>query len=310
MTHPKVTVIGSINCDISFTVQNFPASNETILAQGSCLSMGGKGLNQAVAAACTGAQTAMIGCVGDDTFGHKSMTYARDNALNTSGLKTSFENPTGTAGILVNQSSDNMIVVAPGANADLTPEDIHAHKALITDADIVVAQMEVPGNAVRAAFDLARKAQVAILFNPAPATPEANALVPYADIITPNESETQTLTGIYPKDEDSAHRAAQALCTMGAKTALITMGATGCYLYTKGHGTLIPAFPVRAIDPTGAGDVFNGVLARCLASGDDLPMAARAASAAGALSVMQAGAEGAAPTWAQIQSFLRQMKPE
>jgi len=309
MTYPKVTVIGSINGDISFAVDQFPRPNETILAKDSALCMGGKGLNQAIAAACAGAKTAMIGCVGTDSIGDKALGYAKDNGLDLAGIKRVAHTSTGTAGILVNTDRENMIVVSPGANACLSVDDIHAHASLITGADMVVTQLEVPPDTVRAALDMAAKAGVRTVFNPAPATPAAANLIACADIITPNESETQTITGIYPQDEASALEAARALCARGAKDVLITMGEAGYYVFSQGKGEYVKAFAVKAIDPTGAGDVFNGVLAKVLADQGSLRMAARHASAAAALSVQCAGAEGAAPNWPQIQDFLAQNAP-
>ncbi|MDQ7019938.1 MAG: ribokinase [Robiginitomaculum sp.] len=309
MKHPKVTVIGSINGDISFAVDQFPRPNETILATGSALCMGGKGLNQAIAAARAGATTTMIGCVGTDSIGDRALGYAKDNGLDLTGIKRVSHTSTGTAGILVNTDGENMIVVSPGANACLTADDLHRHKGLITGAEIVITQLEVPPGTVRAALDMATKAGVRTVFNPAPATPEAADLIAYADIITPNESETQTITGIYPHDEASASEAAKALCARGAKDVLITMGEAGYYVFSQGEGEYVKAFAVKAIDPTGAGDVFNGVLAKVLASHASLGEAARHASAAAALSVQCPGAEGAAPDWLQIQDFLTQNAP-
>ncbi|PHS28344.1 MAG: ribokinase [Robiginitomaculum sp.] len=306
MKHPKVTVIGSINGDISFAVDKFPMANETILAKGSALCMGGKGLNQAIAAARAGAQTTMIGCVGTDSIGDKAIAYAKDNGLDLAGLKRVSHTMTGTAGILVNNAGENMIVVSTGANACLTTDDLHTHADLITGADIVITQLEIPADTVRAALNIAAKARVRTLFNPAPATPEAADLIAYADIISPNESETHIITGIYPHDETSASQAARALCALGAKDVLITMGEAGYYVFSQGQSEYFTAFKVNAVDPTGAGDVFNGVLAKVLAGHGSLSDAARFASAAAALSVLRAGAEGAAPDWSQIQDFLTQ----
>ena len=306
MKHAKVTIVGSINCDLSFAVANFPKPHETILASDSTLSLGGKGLNQAIAAACAGAETTMIGAVGNDTFGDKAKAYACEHGVNISGLKTVSDTPTGTAGILVTRTGENMIIVSPGANAALLSDDVLANRALIETADILLAQLECPAKTVRTAFDLARSANVYGILNPAPATPEARDLIACADLITPNESECEAITGIFPKDAPSAEQATKALCALGAKDVLITMGAMGYYLFSNGQGRLYPAFDSVAIDPTGAGDVFNGVLARLLGAGHTLDEAARYASAAGAMSVRHKGAEGAAPNLADIEAFLAQ----
>ncbi len=304
----KIVIIGSINGDISFFVKDFPAPNETILAKNSLLTTGGKGLNQAVAAARAGAQTVMIGCVGDDLFGQKAVDYLKQNHIAINTLKTVPNTPTGSAGILVSDAGDNMIAVSPGANADLLPADIIARKTEIEAANMLVVQMEIPPDTVKCALQIAANAGVPTLFNPAPATAQSQALIAFADIVSPNESETETITGIYPRDGASALAAAKQLCALGAKSVVITMGEAGYFTYAQddNNGELCQAFAVGAIDPTGAGDVFNGVLARALAGGIALPEAARTASAAAALSVTKAGAEGAAPDWSQIRDFLRQ----
>ncbi|PHS24152.1 MAG: ribokinase [Robiginitomaculum sp.] len=306
MKRAKVTIVGSINCDLSFAVADFPKPHETILANSSSLSLGGKGLNQAIAAACAGADTAMIGSVGNDTFGDKAKAYARGHGVNLAGLKTVSDTPTGTAGILVTRAGENMIIVSPGANACLLADDVLANRALIETTDIVLAQLECPAKAVRTALDLARAGNVYSILNPAPATPEAQGLIACADLITPNECESEAITGIFPQDAPSAEQAAQALCALGAKDVLITMGAMGYYLFSNGQGCLHSAFDITAIDPTGAGDVFNGVLARLLGAGRTLEEAARYASAAGAMSVRHTGAERAAPELADIEAFLAQ----
>ncbi len=304
---PKVIVVGSINCDLSFFMQGFPARNETILARHSLLTTGGKGLNQAVTAARAGADTHIIGCVGEDSFGQTAKTYARQQDVDISAVNSVADAPTGRAGIFVTEAGENMIAVSPGANAKLTPDDIIANADLIKTADIVMAQLEVPAEVVCTAFEIAGKAGVKTLLNPAPATPEAKNLIKLADIISPNETETEIITGIFPHDTDTARAAALCLCHLGARHVVITMGARGYYVFTNGSGTLFAAFVVKAIDPTGAGDVFNGVLARALATGHSLEDAANIASAAGAICVTRQGAQGAAPNWREIQHFLDQI---
>jgi len=301
---PAVTVVGSINCDLSFFVRALPRRHETVQASDFGLGTGGKGLNQAVAAQSAGARTAMIGCIGDDLFGDAARRFAARCGLALGGLKTVSGTPTGTAAIIVNEAGENMIVVSPGANAQLVEADINAHSALIENAAILVTQLEVPVQTVSAALRMAKLAGVRTLLNPAPALPEAKALLPLADIVTPNETEAQSLTGILPGDASSAGAAAQALCGLGAGAVVITMGAQGHYVYEDGQGALFPASPVKAVDATGAGDVFTGVLARMLADGSALTDAAHTAAAAAALSVTSPGAQGAAPDWDSIQSML------
>jgi ribokinase len=309
MDQTSIIVVGSINCDISFQVKDFPSINETVLSHDSLLCTGGKGLNQAISAASAGIHTAMIGCIGKDEFGDKAIQYAWDNNLDVSGLKRDAHVPTGTAAIFVNDAGQNMIAVSPGANACLAPADIEAAYAQIQRASLLVVQMEIPADTVRTALQLAAKAGVRSLLNPAPATAETRALIQFCDIISPNEREAQTLTGIYPKDSATAKRAAMRLCELGAKEVVITLGGAGYYIFTQGEGKLFPAFSVTAKDTTGAGDVFNGVMACRLARGDSLHQAAYIASAAGALSVQKPGAEGAAPSEPELQQFLDQNAP-
>ncbi len=301
---PAVTVIGSINCDLSFFVRELPQHHETVLAHKSVRGSGGKGLNQAVAAARAGAATAIIGAVGKDVFGETARRYAKQCSIDCSGLKTIGNVPTGTAAILINKAGENMIVVSPGANAQLLGADIHAHALLIQNAAIVVAQLEIPDETVAVAMSMAKTAGVRTLLNPAPVSQGAKDLLALADVVTPNETEAQGLTGILPADEPSARAAAAALCVMGAGAVVITLGAQGYYVFENGAGNLHAAFAVKAVDATGAGDVFNGVLAHQLALGNSLTKSAHVAAAAAAISVTKPGAEGAAPDMVSINNFM------
>ncbi len=301
---PAVTVVGSMNCDLSFFVRGLPRPHETVMAHRSAVGVGGKGLNQAAAAARDGARVHMIGAIGDDGFGGTVRAYAKQCGLDLTGLKTVCGVPTGTAAILIDSAGANMIAVSPGANAHLHETDIHTQAALIENAAILVAQLEVPVETVSAAMRLARAAGVRTLLNPAPATENAKDLLHLASLVSPNETEAQSLTGILPNDAHSAQAAAAALCALGAGAVVITMGAKGHYVYENGAGAMHPAFAVEAVDTTGAGDVFNGVLAHRLAQGCSVTEAARAGAAAAALSVTKAGAEGAAPDRDSIDSFL------
>lgn len=287
-------------------LENFPGENQTVMAKHSALTIGGKGLNQAVAAARAGGQVTLIGCIGDDVFGGMAQEYLKKNKVDTSCLKKVKGVATGTANILVTDDGDNMIAVAPGANASLSPEDIMGHKELIQSSDILIVQLEVSSETVRTALELAAEGGVATILNPAPALKSAAGLVALADIITPNETETRDIVGVYPCDSETAGIAAGKLREAGAKNIIITMGEGGYFYAADGRESHVPSFKVDVLDPTGAGDVFNGVLAVALCRGNDPARAAQYAAAAGALSVMKAAAEGAAPTWQEIEEFLQQ----
>jgi len=304
----RIAVVGSINSDITAYLSKFPEKNQTILANNSTLTIGGKGLNQAVAAAQAGGKVSMIASVGSDIFGELALKYLEDNLVDTSSIKIVEGVATGTANIMVTEDGDNMIAVASGANACLTSNDILKNKEVIQASDILIVQLEVPKEAVAAALILAKEAGVTSILNPAPALKTAGDLLALSEIITPNETEVEEIVGLYPRDAETARKAVVKLRNKGAKNIIITMGDAG-YFYAIGEEDgYVSSFEVEALDPTGAGDVFNGVLAVALAGGKDLFRSAQYASAAGALSVTKAAAEGAAPSWMEIERFLQENK--
>lgn len=300
-----ITIVGSINADITTYVRDFPARNQTILARTASLTVGGKGLNQAVAARTAGAQINFIAAIGNDAFGEMAQNYLTENKINTAYIKTMEGITTGTASIMVSEKGDNMIVVATGANDHLSPNDIIAHKAVIQSGTIVIVQLEIPLETVRATLVAAGEAGVTTILNPAPASPAARKLLQLADFITPNETETDEIVGIYPKDAKSAQTACEKLRRYGSQNIIITMGEKGYYIAVDGKESLENPFQVDAVDPTGAGDVFNGILAAALARGMEAFPSARYAAAAAALSVMKPGAQEAAPSWTEIEEFIR-----
>jgi len=300
----KITVVGSINCDLTAYVNTFPETNQTIIAQGSSLAIGGKGLNQAVAAANAGAEVSMVACVGDDSFGKMSLEYLKKNSVKTENISILAGEKTGTANIFVSDKGENMIAVSSGANALLTPLDLAAADNAITDADVVIVQLETPLKTVESTLLIAKNNNIFSILNPAPALEECVSLLPLVDLITPNETETMVLTGIYPSCQDSVKRAALILQEQGANAVIITLGEKGCFVMNREDAKLIPPFNVEAVDPTGAGDVFNGVLASSLTKGIDLFESAKIASAAAAISVTKKTAEGAAPSALEISEFI------
>lgn len=300
----KIVVVGSINCDITTYIKDFPKAHETIMAERTSVSVGGKGLNQAVAAARAGAEVAMVACIGNDQFGEQTLAYLRENKVSTNHISRIDSVTTGTATILVANSGDNMIVVSPGANAHLTKQLVEQAHATIAEADILIVQLETPLATIEAALRIAKEAGVKTILNPAPADSNAVRLLPFVDIVTPNETETEALVGIYPDSPEATEKAIQAFHRLGTNGVIITKGENGCSISIDDNRIDIGAFDIDMVDATGAGDVFNGVFATCTARKIDHEEAATRASAAAAISVTRPMAEGAAPFEGEIEEFL------
>lgn len=303
MRKANVVVVGSINCDIVSYLDSFPKPNETVTARSYEIAIGGKGLNQAVAAARMGANVTMIGCVGDDDFGHKAIAHLEDNNVDHTAIVISPNAPTGAASIAVNAAGDNMISVASGANHALTADHINACRECIEAADVLITQAEVTIEVMSAALEMAHNAGVITVLNPAPATRAVLLLLKHSTYITPNELETQTLSGVYPDESSAIDKALGGLKAHGAQNILITCGARGSLLAVSGRLETIAPFLAESIDSTGAGDVFNGVFAVGLASGEKPAKAACLASAAAAISVTRKTANSA-PTYAELMEFV------
>ncbi|MBM5574861.1 ribokinase [Deefgea sp. CFH1-16] len=291
----QVLVVGSINMDLVVQVAQFPRLGETLFGQSFATHHGGKGANQAVAAARLGAQVTMIGRVGDDAFGQELIAALADEGINTEWLSQSKNQATGIAAITL-AGSDNAIIVVPGANADLCPADLLAAEAAFINADVVLAQLESPMATIEMAAQLAARHNKPFILNPAPAMPLSTALLEQVSLLTPNEYELASALGL-PEADWQASLAAH------PGKVLMTAGQDGAY-YTNAQGELQQqaSYKVTAIDTTGAGDTFNGALAAFWHLG--LAEASKMACAAGALSVTQAGAQGGMPTLAQLQAFL------
>ena len=298
---PPIAVVGSINCDLTTYMAQFPAVNETVMASQSNLALGGKGLNQAIAAARIGNPVTMISCVGNDSFGDLALDYLKDNHIDNQYVRRSNHQKTGTAAIYVSAAAENMIAVSPGANAELSVAAVNEAKQSIINAHCLIAQLEVPLAAVRQALEIAKNAGTKTILNPAPANRACLPLLALADIVTPNETETELLTGIYPDDEQTALQAAHLLRKHGASTVIITLGEKGSFVLEGDRHALIRPPKVDAIDPTGAGDVFNGALTSHLANGHDIFSAVERANIAAAISVTRRGAENTAPYTSEIE---------
>lgn len=301
----NIVVAGSSNTDMIIKAPRIPKPGETILGGEFATAAGGKGANQAVAAARAGGNVTFIACVGDDMFGKQALSSFQTDKINIEYIKIVKDVPSGVALIFVDEKGENSIAVAPGANAKLTPQDIHKATSAFKNADVFVAQLEIPIETVKEAIMLAHKMNIPTILNPAPAQPLSDELLKHVSIITPNTSETELLTGIHVDSEQSAKKAANFLMAKGIKTVLITMGTKGSFIATHDFNVMVPSFKVKAVDTTAAGDVYNGAFAVALAKGKELPDAVTFASAAAALSVTKLGAQPSAPYEKEIMDFLQ-----
>jgi ribokinase len=292
MTKPVITVIGSINMDLVTIASRFPAQGETILGEEFHLIPGGKGANQAVAAARLGAEVHMIGAVGADAFGNELVRALEREGVNIDHIKKVPDHGTGIASITISEQ-DNRIIVVPGANHSLLPEDIDRYESVIANSDACVFQLEIPMPVVQRAVSLAKKHRVRVILNPAPAQPLPRELVEKVDFLTPNEHERNVIF---------EHIDAAAF----ADKVIVTEGARGVTIQKDRKPMLIPGFRVPVVDTTGAGDTFNGALAVALSKGMKLEEACRFANAAAALSVTKLGAQGGMPTKEEVKRFLRE----
>lgn len=298
-------VLGSINVDHVIRVPYFPQAGETLAGYGYQLVYGGKGANQAVAAARLGAKVQLIGAIGDDAIGRTMQSAFEREGIDTQAMVCMAGQTTGLAMIQVSDAGENSIVIAAGANADLSVEHVQAQSALLENADGLLLQLETPLASVVQAAKIAHAAGVRVVLNPAPAQSLPDELLACVDIITPDETEAEILTDIPVRDEASALAAAQALHRRGIETVLITLGAKGVLVSERGRDSKVVAgFRVEAVDSTAAGDTFNGALVTALLEGKALWAAVELANAAAAISVTRLGAQTAIPTRAEVEAFL------
>ena len=300
----KIVVVGSSNTDMIIKAPRIPKPGETIIGGTFQTAAGGKGANQAVAAARAGGQVTFVARVGDDMFGEQAVRGFIADKIDVKHVIKDVNAPSGVAEIFVAENGENSIAVASGANANLSPADIENAKSAITHADILVMQLESPLDTVMAAAKLAFDNDVHVILNPAPAQQLPNELLKYVALLTPNESEAELLTGIAVTDESSAEKAAVKLKERGVDTVIITMGSAGVYILSDSFIGKQSGFCVEPVDTTAAGDVFNGALAVGLADNMKLQDAASFAQAAAALSVTKLGAQPSAPTKQQIIDFM------
>lgn len=304
----KLTVLGSINADHVISVPHFAKPGETLLGQNYHIAYGGKGANQAVAAARLGANVDFIGCIGHDAIGQTMKQAFAQDGINTESIVEVPNTTTGIAMIQVSASGENSIVISAGANACLTESVVEQFQDKIHQADSLLMQLETPLNAVILAAKLAKSANTKVILNPAPAQALPDELLTQLDMITPNETETEILTGIKVVDEQSAAKAADNFHQKGIATVLITLGSKGVYVSQQGKGEIVAGFRVQAKDTTAAGDTFNGALMTALLEEKPLAEAIRFAHAAAAISVTREGAQPSIPTREETIAFLAEHK--
>lgn len=305
-TSAKLAVLGSINADHILNLAHFPRPGETVIGKQYQIAFGGKGANQAVAAGRAGADIAFIACVGADDIGERIRQQLQQDRIDTAPVETVADESTGVAMIFVNGEGENNIGIYSGANAALTPARVAQHQQVIADADALLMQLESPLESVLAAARIARAQQTQVILNPAPATALSDELLALIDIITPNETEAEILTGIAVKSDEDAARAAAALHAKGIATVLITLGRRGVWLSEQGNGVRIPGFSVQAIDTIAAGDTFNGAFITARLEGVAMHDAVRFAHAAAAIAVTRPGAQPSVPWRTEIDAFLQQ----
>lgn len=315
MNKTKIVVVGSSNTDMTIRLAHLPVPGETEIGGDFGMAAGGKGANQAVGAARAGGSVTLVARVGNDMFGNNAIAGFTMDTINVDFVVEDPKAKSGVALIFVGKKSgENSIAVASGANALLSPADVKRAAKAIREANILIMQLETPLATVEAAAELAVKAGVRVILNPAPAParPLPAKLLRQLSIITPNETEAEKLTGIKVTTTADAAKAADWLLAKGVGSVIITLGSRGSFVATGEGKKLVPSYKVKPLDTTGAGDIYNGVLAVALGEGQSLLEAARFANAAGAISITRLGAQPSAPSRKEIESFLaanKRMKP-
>jgi ribokinase len=292
----RVCVFGSFNVDVVARLPYFPHPGESLIASSSLMGAGGKGANQALAAARAGARVHYIGKVGNDSFSTFARQHLNDSEISVSTLFDTNEAPTGNALIYVSeQNGENMIAVDPGANLTVTKAEIDSCLPVIKTSDLLLIQLENNLDAIIHLLQYAHENQIFTILNPAPFQAIDSSILALADLVTPNNTEAELFTGIPVVDFESAKNAAKKLHQQGAKNALITLGVQGALLSTADGIKHIPCYPATPVDTTGAGDAFNGSLAACLSLGESLEQAIMFAAAYASLSVESVGAAQSMP---------------
>jgi ribokinase len=304
-----VIVVGSLNMDLVVRMPRIPQPGETLLGGVFKTFPGGKGANQAVAAARLGAHVTMIGCVGGDAFGQEMRDTLKVEGIDTTHVLVHPESATGVALIQVDAKGQNSIAVASGANFQLTSADVERVMQFIGKFDVLVMPLETPLETIYAAAKIASQRGAKVLLNPAPAQVLKPDLLELVDVLIPNEYEVALMTGLPPlQSADDVRNAAEKLLSLGVKNLMVTMGSQGAVLFDGKMESNIPACPVQAVDSTAAGDCFVGALAVGLCEGKSLLAAAEFASAASAISVTRNGAQPSLPRREEVIQFMNERK--
>lgn len=304
MKKPGIVVVGSSNTDMVVRVPHIPAPGETVMGSSFMTIQGGKGANQAVAAARAGASVSFITCISDDAFGKQSAEAYQNEGIDVSCIKVQKDTHSGIAIINVAGDGENSISVAPGANSYLYPEDIHACRVIFDDAKIVLAQLEIPMETVVAAAEMAYSKGIPFILNPAPGAAIPASLFEMIAVLTPNETEAALLTGRQLLTGADVQGIAADLFSRGVKNVVVTMGSKGVFLKNSDYEGFIPGYRVKAVDTTAAGDVFNGAFASAVAAGKSIHSSIDFAQRAAAISVTRHGAQPSAPGYSEIIDYI------
>jgi len=307
-TAGNLVVLGSINADHILNLKTFPTPGETVTGNHYQVAFGGKGANQAVAAGRSGANIAFIACTGDDDVGRNIRKQLISDNIDVEPVSVISDDSTGVALIFVNGDGENVIGIHAGANAALSPALVEAQRERIAQASALLMQLESPIESVLTAAKIAKQNNTIVALNPAPARELSDELLALVDIITPNETEAEKLTGIRVENDEDAAKAAQVLHEKGIHTVLITLGSRGVWASVNGEGRRVPGFKVDAVDTIAAGDTFNGALITALLEEKPLSDAIRFAHAAAAIAVTRKGAQPSVPWRDEIEAFLGQQR--
>jgi len=298
-----IVVVGSSNTDMVIQSEHLPAPGETILGGEFFMNPGGKGANQAVAAAKLGGDVVFVARVGDDIFGQEAVAGFKLEGINTDFIVTDPEQPSGVATIMVDAKGENCIAVASGANNRLSPADVEQAMAQVDAADVLLMQLETPIETIEYVASLGSEKGKTVILNPAPAQALSDELLAKLDVITPNETEAEMLTGIKVENLAGAEKAAQALREKGIGTVIITLGSQGAFVLSDSFTGMVATRKVEAVDTTAAGDTFNGALAVGMANGQAIDEAVGFANKAATISVTRLGAQASVPSLQEVEEL-------
>ncbi len=306
--NPKIVVVGSANTDFVLQVQELPSKGQTVLGDQFTIVRGGKGANQAVAAARLGADVTFVARLGTDSFGNEAIAAYQQDGIRTDFIVQDPDLHSGVALIVVNRKGENTVSVGPNANSRLSPENVFAAEAAIREANCLLVQLEIPLEAVQAALLLAHRHHVRTILNPAPARKLPAEIFELVDTLTPNETEAAILAGQDPSAGQTVSLP-QLASILGIPNLVVTLGSKGACILQNGQTKFVSPFPIKPVDTTASGDAFNGALAVALARGESFPEAVRFANAAGAITATRLGAQPSLPTREELDQFIATSAP-